>query len=166
MARYYIMDLASAMNAVIAESNSSDPRSAIEAVPGTTKMPNRVAVIRTSSIEEFFVVEPVEGTPNLVVRGGGVVPGTDTTPPAAPTDLSVNITNGEVHLTWVPGGQEADLRGFMIYRDGEWIALVGTISFVDSGVEPGGEYVYDVHAMDSSNNKSQPATVTVTVPAA
>jgi hypothetical protein len=169
MARYVIMDYDKAMAAIVSQQNTVDEMSAIQAVPKEQHLPNRVAVVRTSSIQEFFVLasELLDETPTLVVREGEIV--NDKTPPATPQGLSAHNAADEQRgtsmtvLEWFPGAADQDLMGFVVYRDGVQIGLAGTLSFVDPGVAPG-EHVYDVHAIDTAQNKSQPATVTITTP--
>lgn len=169
MARYAIFDYDKAMSAIVASANTSDEKSAIESVPTGQPLPMRCAVIRTSAIEEFFVLssELLDSTPTLIVRDTGVV--SDSTPPAQPTELVARTEKlGDldvVVLDWQPGGPDQDLAGFMVYRDGVLIGVSGVLTFVDSTVSytEAGEHVYDVHAVDQAQNKSQPATVTITL---
>lgn len=170
MARFVIMDYDKAQDAIVASANTADEKSAIEAVPREQHLPNRVAVVRTSSIQEFFVLssELLDETPTLIVREGNTV--NDKTPPAEPQGLSARVVpidsgvdkHNVVMLEWTPGGMDEDLAGFYVYRDGVQIGGAGTLTFVDATVDAG-EHVYDVHAVDTAGNKSQPATVTITV---
>lgn len=167
MARFVLMDYDKAMAAVVASANTADEKSAVESVPREQHLPNRVAVVRTSSIQEFFVLssELLDETPTLIVREGSTV--NDKNPPATPEALQAHAVAVEgstmIVLEWVPGAADTDLQGFVVYRDGVPIGTAGTLRFVDPGAPPG-ERVYDVHAIDTAMNKSQPATVTVDVP--
>lgn len=168
MARYIIMDYDKAMAAVVASANTIDEKSAVESVPKEQHLPNRVAVVRTSAIQEFFVLasELLDETPTLIVRDSTII--NDKTPPAAPASLAAQQTTLSdggtqvVVLTWEPGGMDQDLAGFYVYRDGVQIGGAGVLMFVD-GTVPDGDHVYDVHAVDNAGNKSEPATVTVAV---
>jgi hypothetical protein len=84
----------------------------------------------------------------------------DTFPPARPTGLTALYTAGAVELIWT-ANSEKDLAGYFVYRreDGEQFErlnkeLLRTPILRDAGVEPGHTYVYQVTAVDLSNNES------------
>lgn len=171
MARFVIMDYDKAQAAIVAPANTADETSAIESVPSEVPLPTRVAVVRTDAIKEFFVLDSsVSGAPpKLVMREGEST--NDGHAPAPPEQLSGRtdtLDNGTllvVVLEWLPGGMDHDLMGFVIYRDGVQIGLSGTLRFIDTGAAAiAGPHVYDVHALDTDQNKSDAATVIVTIP--
>lgn len=170
MARFVIMDYDKAMSSMVAYANTADERSAIESLPEAQQLPNRVAVIRTAAIQEFFVLSSalIDEAPTLIVRDHGVV--NDKEPPATPEALTASVRmlgegdeqRGIVVLEWLPGGPDEDLAGFMVYRDGVLIGVAGNLTFADLTASAD-RHTYDVHAIDNAQNKSQPVTVVVTL---
>ena len=85
----------------------------------------------------------------------------DTTPPAAPTGLTVTVpvsNGGLLNLDWADNG-EGDLAGYNVYRRTSsetysLITFVGTSSYADSGLVNGTTYFYVVTAVDTSGNAS------------
>ena len=97
-------------------------------------------------------------------------PVVDTVAPAAVVDLAAEVVTGSgVELTWAPG-TEPDLAAYRVYRstNGGASVLVSNetaSTFRDGTVQPGTTYVYEVSAVDTSNNESpRVATATITVP--
>lgn len=87
----------------------------------------------------------------------------DTFPPAAPTGLSAIYAAEAVELVWTANA-EPDLAGYHVYRheqDGPSQKLnpelVRTPIFRDTAVEAGHKYIYQVTALDLSNNESVPS---------
>jgi hypothetical protein len=98
-----------------------------------------------------------------------VAASTDTTPPAAPTDLAVtNWGASFIDLAWTPPA-DGDLMEHWVYRsdDGGPFAVIATVpvadgsTFHDGDVASGTEYAYRVTAVDTSLNESA-ASNTVT----
>lgn len=86
----------------------------------------------------------------------------DTTPPDAPTGLTGASRNLTVEVTWNPN-QEEDLASYYVYEavdsDGyNLIAVVpaGVNSFSDER-EIGHDYRYQLEAVDTSENTSEPS---------
>ena len=75
------------------------------------------------------------------------------------TDLEAIVDNHEVLLTWTAS---ADAVSYVVKRDGETVATVGSTEYLDY-VEVGGIYKYQVYAVDADGSMSAPATVMVTV---
>jgi fibronectin type 3 domain-containing protein len=85
-------------------------------------------------------------------------PGSDATPPSAPTGLSAGTTTATtVPLTWNANPAADGVTGYNVYRDGVRLAagtgVTGT-SFTDSGLSPATTYSYSVTALDAANNES------------
>jgi hypothetical protein len=87
----------------------------------------------------------------------------DTFPPAGPVGLTALYTGGAVELVWT-ANSEKDLAGYYVYRreKGEQFKklnkeLLRTPVLRDLSVEPGHLYVYQVTAVDLSNNISHPS---------
>jgi fibronectin type 3 domain-containing protein len=92
----------------------------------------------------------------------------DTTPPAAPTNLSgVAASSTQVNLSWSAATDPSGIKGYNVYRNGVKInsALVTTTSYGDSTATAGATYSYTVTAVDGANNESAKSTaVSVTTP--
>ncbi len=98
----------------------------------------------------------------------------DTTPPAAPTNLTAAAGDNRVTLNWDDNG-ETDLAGYNIYRDeaasGTYSLLasgVATSTYVDHTAANGTTYAYVVTAVDIADNESadsNAASATPQVPA-
>jgi hypothetical protein len=74
--------------------------------------------------------------------------------PAAPMNLTADVTNFDVFLEWeIPGG--ATPVGYRIYRDGEYIGYSIPLSYWDLSVYPG-DHTYFVRA-DYGNEISAPS---------
>ncbi|MFO8008405.1 MAG: sugar-binding protein, partial [Candidatus Brocadiia bacterium] len=91
----------------------------------------------------------------LYSSGGG-----DTTPPAAPTNLSASAGDGQVDLNW-DDNTEGDLDGYSVYRSttsgsgyGSIATVYGGSAYSDTGVTNGTTYYYVVTAFDTSANES------------
>lgn len=97
-----------------------------------------------------------------------VVASPDTTPPSAPTGLSViGTSDTQIELGWVPHpNTDGDLFAFEVYRDGVLIATITNplaTSYIDTTVVAGTTYSYYIVALDTSLNASAPSnTVTAT----
>ncbi|MEW5987056.1 MAG: alpha-amylase family glycosyl hydrolase [Chloroflexota bacterium] len=103
-----------------------------------------------------------------VGRGGllHVLPGSDTTPPAAPANLVVTgTTPGSISLAW-DANSEPDLAGYEIYRQ-DAMALTFTrlvrlglvTSYTDTSVVTDQSYDYYVLAYDTSFNRSAASNI-------
>ena len=87
----------------------------------------------------------------------------DVTPPTPPSGL-VAATDGldVVTLTWSAATDNVGVTGYLLHRDGRFVAWVpiGT-TYADRNVVPGATYRYEVRAQDAAGNNS-----TATVPVA
>lgn len=98
----------------------------------------------------------------------------DRTPPVPAANLVLTTAQHRVTARWSPSASR-DLRGYFVYH-GEGatrVRLTGrpvtVTQFVDSGtadqgLNPGGEYLIRVTAVDSAFNESAPIEATITVP--
>lgn len=67
MPEYVILDPELLRAATLAQQNTSDPRAAIQAVPATTALPERVVVVPRGALKPFFVADPGD-SPEVVER--------------------------------------------------------------------------------------------------
>jgi len=87
--------------------------------------------------------------------------GSDTTPPAAPVDISATGGDGLAELAWT-ANTEADLAGYHVYRSessgGSYTRInsstVNTSAYTDNSVASNTTYFYVITAVDTSNNES------------
>ena len=90
----------------------------------------------------------------------------DTTPPAAPGNLTAGAAGVDVSLDWNVATDDVGVAGYRVYRDG---ALITTLALRRSVVvwRPGlapGSYAYTVQAFDAAGNSSAASnTATATV---
>jgi hypothetical protein len=91
-------------------------------------------------------------------------PGSETTPPSDPTNLTADAKNSAVTLNWTGSTDNVAVTDYGIYRDGVAIATVQNAdgsanpptTYVDSNVPPG-TYTYTVDAGDAVSNRSKPS---------
>ena len=83
--------------------------------------------------------------------------GSESTPPTSPTNLKTTITSGtQINLSWSASGDNTEVRGYSIYRDGALVNTVdkNTLNYSDMNLNPSNVYVYRVDAFDGSGNHS------------
>ena len=91
----------------------------------------------------------------------------DNLPPAAPVGLAAVATGDDIQVTWTPNA-EADLDGYLLYRDGVLVnadgPVIGNLSnylltdpLYDDIDRPDGTFVYEVYALDLAGNQSPPS---------
>ena len=91
---------------------------------------------------------------------------TDTAPPAVPANLSVDLTAEAATLNWDLSTVDADLAGYIVVREhyGMSETLLSTPRAIDTYVDPSprpGVSEYHVYAVDTSENMSAVATVSL-----
>ena len=80
--------------------------------------------------------------------------------PDAPENVNAEVTSSSgINLSW-SASQGAAV--YDVFRDGEVIATVTETSYQDDTVESGVTYTYDIVAISSSGEESDPTTITVT----
>ena len=79
----------------------------------------------------------------------------DTTPPAAPSNLTAAaVSASQIDLDW-DDNSEGDLASYNVYRDGYQIETgVSSSQYSDTGLSPSTQYCYTVTAVDTSSNES------------
>jgi len=79
--------------------------------------------------------------------------------PTEPEDFSVVSTaDGFILLDWSDALDDTDITAYRIYRDGRLLVTVdsGTLSYLDTTVEPGVTYTYTIEALDPLGKRSKP----------
>ena len=92
----------------------------------------------------------------------------DTTPPAAPTGLTVTGTSpSAISLAWdLHPNPDGDLAGFEVYRDHALLARIidaNATSYIDGSVVENAEYSYYILALDASFNRSGPSDIVAAI---
>lgn len=78
----------------------------------------------------------------------------DTTPPSAPTNLTLRPGSKRIALTWTASTDNVRVAGYYIYRNGKVIATVTATRYTDTGLVSGKTYKYHVVAHDAAGNRS------------
>ncbi|WP_193210601.1 malectin domain-containing carbohydrate-binding protein [Luteolibacter marinus] len=78
----------------------------------------------------------------------------DTVAPESPANLVADPGFVTVALSWNASTDNAGVTGYRIYRDNVLLQSVTGTTFDDSGLIPGGTYLYGVEAEDSAGNLS------------
>lgn len=82
-------------------------------------------------------------------------PPDDTTPPSSVSGLTVSdISYNSIELYW-DANSESDLDHYNVYRNGILISAIQSNSFIDDGLSSSTEYIYEVTAVDTSDNEGQ-----------
>lgn len=81
--------------------------------------------------------------------------GTPVDPPAKVTELTATtLSISEIELNW-DANTEPDINHYNIYRDGSKIDETTVIQYLDSGLQSGTTYTYEVSAVDDNNEEGE-----------
>ena len=86
-------------------------------------------------------------------------------PSAAGSFTGTASSSNQVSLTWTAAIDNVGIAGYRVSRDGNLIATVTALSYVDSGLAASTAYLYAVVAVDGAGNTSAAASTSVTTPA-
>ena len=109
----------------------------------------------TSTVTDEFIADgPVAGWADIAAAFKPTA--TDTTPPAAPADLTaVPISSSQISLSWTASTDvDSPVAAYNIYRNGALIGTTATASFQDGGLAAATTYSYAVSAYDPAGNVS------------
>ena len=109
---------------------------------------------------------PAEGANSRILK----VETRDIFPPSPPGNFTAVAENGIVTLFWTPS-PSADVAGYRIFRNSRTKGLekprtplrdglITGISFRDENADPGGDYIYEIQAVDGHGNASEVLTIT------
>jgi chitodextrinase len=88
-----------------------------------------------------------------------IVTGSDTTAPAAPTNVTATaISAGHVNIAWTASTDNVRVASYRVYRNGVLISSGNDLKFADTMVVGNTDYVYSVSAVDGSGNESTKTT--------
>jgi len=118
-----------------------------------------------------FTVTARDGIGNVSAPSASLsvttLPGVDTTPPSAPTNLAAsNVTGTSATLTWNASSDNVGVTGYTLYDVGAVAATTSGLSASVTGLSPGATYSFTVQARDAAGNVSSPSnavSVTTTV---
>jgi cellulose 1,4-beta-cellobiosidase len=98
---------------------------------------------------------------------GGGTGGGDTTPPTAPTGVTVSGTSSSsVSLSWTASSDNVGVTGYNVYRGTTLAGTSATTGFTDTGLAASTQYSYTIRAYDAAGNLSAAsAAVTATTQA-
>ncbi|WP_159449261.1 PA14 domain-containing protein [Demequina sp. NBRC 110051] len=124
----------------------------------------------------FYIATAVDAAGNESVASNeapGIIVG-DEEPPAAPANLAATVDDAEVTLTW-DAVSAGNLAGYRVYRSLETGAHTGNVvvsgselvtesTYTDTMVDNNTTYFYQVVAVDSSDNASDPSNEVYATP--
>jgi chitin-binding protein len=85
--------------------------------------------------------------------------GPDTTPPEAPSDLTLeSATDTTLELSWTGASDNVGVTAYKLYRAASLVGTGSETSFVFKDLAPNTSYVLGVRAVDAANNHSALAT--------
>ncbi len=68
--------------------------------------------------------------------------------------LVVNKTHTSISLSWTKPGNNANVKGYQLYRDGKKIITITKNTYTNKHLVPGQQYTYTVKAYDTAGNIS------------
>jgi len=115
-----------------------------------------------------YTADAFDGSGNYSIQSDPALITTpaDISPPTKPTGLTATAPSStEVDLSWIASTDDVGVTSYRIRRNGTFLATVdGSLAtYMDTGVQPGTTYKYDVTAADGAGNlspKSDPVTIT------
>lgn len=107
-----------------------------------------------TSQTDVYTVEAYDGDSNFSERSDGATAGTAPgANPTKPQNLVVTTANGDNNLDWDDSTDDVAVTGYNVFRDNQYLASVGTSSYVDAG-NTSQTAVYTVEAYDADSNFS------------
>ena len=87
----------------------------------------------------------------------------DTEAPSTPSGLIItDITTSSGIASWQASIDNQGVMGYDVYLDGSWIGFTMETGYLISGLNNDTQYLFEVVAVDESNNSSDPAQVSFT----
>ena len=84
----------------------------------------------------------------------------DTSPPAAPTNLTASVSGNSVNLSW---SSVSRASSYNIYRNGSHLDTISDTSFSDSDLNYDDTYLYEVASVNEFGESADKASITVVV---
>lgn len=91
----------------------------------------------------------------------------DIQPPTAPVLTASPAADAGIHVSWTPATDNTTLAGYLITRNGSFVAAVGPTetAWFDATVTPESSYTYVVQAFDTNANMQSSSALTIVAPA-
>ena len=87
------------------------------------------------------------------------LPTPDTKRPGTPSRVRAVVASSyEIDLSWNASTDNVGVAGYRVYRNGNQVATVTTVSYIDSGLSPATRYTYRIAAFDAAGNVSAMST--------
>ncbi len=92
----------------------------------------------------------------------------DVIPPSVPGNLTiVTVSNTEIAIKWDKSYDNEVVKGYKVYRNGEYLSTVEINEYKDLGLQHSTQYIYTLKSFDETGNESglsQELKVTTTTP--
>ena len=87
----------------------------------------------------------------------------DTEAPSVPTNVvAIALSTTSIRVTWTASTDNVAVKGYYVYRNGNYLATSTTTTFTNNGLTPNTVYSYTVAAYDASRNVSAQSSPPVT----
>jgi chitodextrinase len=127
----------------------------VAVVTGTTYTDNNRAAATAYRYEVYAY--DVIGNPSAASIAATVTtpPAADTVKPTMPSSLRTGTaTASSIALSWTGSTDNVSVTGYHVYRDGTYIATVGSKSYTATGLSANRSYSFQVVAVDAAGNRS------------
>ena len=110
-----------------------------------------------------YTIRAVDGAGNL----GSSLTATATTksvdsPPTAPGNVSVTVTDTTARLTWSPASDNVGVTGYRVWRDGAFLGTTTSLAWNNANLIPETGYTWTVRAIDTAGQAGPSVSVTAT----
>jgi fibronectin type 3 domain-containing protein len=123
---------------------------------GPANTADEIKILWPSGLTTLLMNQPADQ--RLVINEGCSTGLTDTTPPTAPTHLTIVTTgSNKIELAWAESTDDLCLSGYRVYRGGVLIANPSATTYWDIGLSPSTQYCYTITAVDATDNESDPS---------
>ncbi len=91
--------------------------------------------------------------------GGSLTTCADTVPPSRPFAVIVEtLSSSQLRVSWTAATDNVAVVGYTVTRNSSRLQDVGSVSFVDGGLQPDTQYCYTIIANDKAGNHSPPTS--------
>jgi chitodextrinase len=126
---------------------------------GTTSWADTSLAVSTTYTYALAAYDPAGNvSPQTAAAQATTLAPPDTTPPSAPTNLSVTgTTASSVSLSWTPSTDNVGVAGYKIYRGGVLAGTSLVTSYTNAALTASTTYTFTVAAYDAAGNVSVPS---------
>lgn len=111
----------------------------------------------------FFGVLVVTSTALAADYTIRTIVGDDLIPPTTPTNLTAEpIAQTQIDLAWNVSTDNFTVAGYVVLRDGIYIATTTLTTYSDTGLVPSTTYAYQIRAFDPARNYSSSSAIAAT----